>query len=235
MVFSRQYMGASRFFLGLCRQKFLAKTLVQRCGQLHYCIALFVLLLPLHALAEEENREEFVEIESIRYPVPEPWAGYRVEAKPLRPPALVKIPVQYTENGSSLYLLEEACSALVAMASDAEQEGVALRADSSYRSAWYQKKIFVRLMKEGRSFEDVARYVAPPGYSEHALGTVVDFSPSNWRFAKTPAYAWLKKHASRYGFYETLPQSPKRKTPWEAWHWRYLGNQEQKGQAAANN
>lgn len=226
MVFSEEYTGTSRFFFRLLPQQHTSKTLTQRCGQLFLLIPLFVFCLPHHSFAEKEGTEEFVEIEAVRYTVPEPWAGYRVKAKPLSPPALVKIPVQYTENGSSLYLLEEACSALVVMAADAEKDGIALRVDSSYRSAWYQKKIFVRLMEEGRSFEDVVRYVAPPGYSEHALGTVVDFSPSNWRFAKTPAYSWLKEHASRYGFYETLPQYPKRKTPWEAWHWRYLGEQE---------
>lgn len=226
MVFSKEESVSSRLFFRLYRQKVPTKRLVQRCGHLHLFIALFVFCLPNHLFAEEEGKKEFVEIGSVQYTVPKPWLGYRVEAKTLRPPALVKIPVQYTENGSSLYLLEEACSALVAMAANAEEAGVSLRVDSSYRSAWYQKKIFVRLMKEGRSFEDVVRFVAPPGYSEHALGTVVDFSPSNWRFAKTPAYAWLKEHASRYGFYETLPQYPKRKTPWEAWHWRYLGEQE---------
>lgn len=223
MLFTRNSIGSFRFFFGLFPQKLSTNALVPGWGQLHLIIALLLLCLPLHSSAEgEKGEDEFVEIEAIRYLVPEPWSGYRVEAKILKPPALVKIPVRYTENGSSLYILEEACSALVAMAADAEKEGITLRVDSSYRSAWYQKKIFIRLMKEGRSFEDVARYVAPPGYSEHALGTVVDFSPSNWRFAATPAYKWLQRHASRYGFYETLPQYPERKTPWEAWHWRYI-------------
>jgi D-alanyl-D-alanine carboxypeptidase len=78
-------------------------------------------------------------------------------------------------------------------------------------------------MAEGREFNDIVRYVAPPGYSEHALGTVVDFTPSNWRFAGTPAYNWLKNNAGRFGFFETLPESSKRETPWEAWHWKYIG------------
>jgi LAS superfamily LD-carboxypeptidase LdcB len=55
---------------------------------------------------------------------------------------------------------------------------------------------------------------------------VVDFAPSNWNFAGTPAYSWLQENANGFGFFETLPQYPQIKTPWEAWHWCYLGLEE---------
>ena len=173
--------------------------------------------------ANEPSLEEFVEINGVSYPIPSPWRGNKVEAKALTVPPLKKIPEKFSANNSQLFLLEEACLALTEMAEQAEKEGILLQADSSYRSSWYQKKIFIRMLEEGREFNDIIRYVAPPGYSEHALGTVVDFTPSNWRFAATPAYEWLQKNAERYGFFETLPQYPRIKTPWEAWHWQYLG------------
>ena len=164
--------------------------------------------------------EETVTIDGTTYPVPEAWIGQKLDAPPLKTPALVRIPHELTQDQTDIYILREAWDALVLMAEGARKDGVSLRVDSGYRSAWYQRKIFSNLMKKGRSFEDLVRYVAPPGYSEHMLGTVVDFSPGNWRFAKTPAYAWLREHAGEYGFSETYPKN-NRRHPWESWHWRY--------------
>lgn len=163
---------------------------------------------------------ETVIIDGTAYPVPEAWIGQKLDVPPLKIPALVRIPHGLTKDQADIYILREACAALVRMAAAAKEDGVELLVDSGYRSAWYQRKIFSRLMKKGRSFEDLVRYVAPPGYSEHMLGTVVDFSPGNWRFAETPAYAWLHTHAGEYGFSETYPRN-NRHHPWESWHWRY--------------
>ncbi len=183
-----------------------------------------VLLVPDTIFSEEiaEPLEEAVVINDVSYPIPSPWLGHKVDAKSLTVPPLMQIPIALTENESKLFLLEKACLALMKMAEQAGKDGIHFQIDSSYRSSWYQKKIFIRMMEEGREFNDIIRYVAPPGYSEHALGTVVDFTPSNWRFAGTPAYSWLQKNANSFGFFETLPQYPQIKTPWEAWHWRYL-------------
>ena len=169
---------------------------------------------------ETPTPEETVTIDGTTYPVPEAWIGRKLDAPPLKTPALVRIPNELTKDQADIYILQEACEALVRMAARAQEDGVSLLVDSGYRSAWYQRKIFINLMKKGRSFEDLVRYVAPPGYSEHMLGTVVDFSPGNWRFAKTPAYGWLREHAGEYGFSETYPEN-NRHHPWESWHWRY--------------
>jgi D-alanyl-D-alanine carboxypeptidase len=103
----------------------------------------------------------------------------------------------------------------------AEDDGVLLLVQSSYRSVRYQKKIFQRLFAKGRTYEDVVRYVAPPGYSEHSLGTVVDFYPSNWKFASTAQYQWLRNNGEKYHFSESYPENNKEMMPWEAWHWRW--------------
>ncbi len=75
------------------------------------------------------------------------------------------------------------------------------------------------MMAKGRTFDDIIRYVAPPGYSEHMLGNAVDFYPSNWRFAETPQHAWLLKNANDFGFFNTYSQYNTLHMPWEAWHW----------------
>ena len=184
-----------------------------------------ILFVPSTILGEdgEESVEEIVVINDVSYPVPSPWHGHKIAAETLTVPPLMQIPLNLTENESKLFLLDKACLALIQMAAAAEKAGVYFKIDSSYRSSWYQKKIFIRMMAEGREFNDIVRYVAPPGYSEHALGTVVDFTPSNWRFAGTPAYNWLNNNAGKFGFFETLPEYSKKKTPWEAWHWKYVG------------
>jgi len=163
---------------------------------------------------------EYVSIGGTLYPLPDAWQGEKLAARPLKRPELAAIPGELCYNGSHIYILRQARKALIEMAAGAKADGILLQVDSGYRSSWYQEQIFLRLMKKGRTYEDLIRFVAPPGYSEHMLGTAVDFSPGNWRFARTPAYQWLKDHAADYGFSETYPENNGRH-PWEAWHWRY--------------
>ena len=108
----------------------------------------------------------------------------------------------------------------------AEKDGISLKVESAYRSERYQKRIFKRMIAEGRSFDDIVRYVAPPGYSQHVLGTAVDFFPSNWRFADTEAYTWLRENAQRFGFEETYSRFNPMRIPWESWHWNFTGNKD---------
>lgn len=163
---------------------------------------------------------ETVTIEGVKYPVPKAWTGQGLEAHPLQKSELTRLPQKYSEGESNIYLLQEAGDAFVAMAKAAEKEDIHLVVNSGYRSAWYQRQIFIRRLEEGKNFEEIVKGVAPPGYSEHMLGTVVDFSPGNWRFASTPAYAWLRENAATYGFSESYPEN-NRLHPWESWHWRY--------------
>jgi len=172
---------------------------------------------------------ESVSIGGTLYPLPKAWQGEKLEAKPLKMPELAALPKELCQGGAHIYIRREARKALIEMAARAKEDGILLRVDSGYRSAWYQERIFVKLMKKGRTFQDLIRYVAPPGYSEHMLGTVVDFSPGNWRFARTPAYQWLQGHAGEYGFSETYPKNNQRH-PWEAWHWRFRPPPEKKEQ-----
>lgn len=165
---------------------------------------------------------ESVVIDGKEYIVPPQWQGRRIDAKPLAPPALTRIPLRMTYEGSSLYMLEAANKALQTMEAAAGDDQVRLVVHSAYRSAWYQRKIFKRYLSQGRTFDDIVRYVAPPGYSEHALGTTVDFYPSDWRFAQTAAYNWLKNNANRFHFYASYPQHGEPGLPWEAWHWRWI-------------
>ena len=164
------------------------------------------------------NGEEFL--------VPPPWAGNRLYAPEYTFESFKKIPVEFTVDNTNVYVLAEAQPHLVEMLQKAEEDGIELRVESGYRSVSYQKRIFKRMFDKGRTFEDIVRYVAPPGYSQHMIGTAVDFFPSNWRFAETPQYTWLQENADQFGFVETYSQFNAYKMPWEAWHWNYAGNDE---------
>ncbi len=191
-----------------------------------FCLLLAALSLsgPVFAWVPAATTAETVTIDGSQYPVPEPWQGRKMEGPSwLSVPPLVLVPKKFVENNGEIYLLPKAEKAFVAMAQQAKLDGILLVIDSAYRSAHYQRKVYQRQMKAGKTFEQVARYVAPPGYSEHMLGLAVDFSPSDWRFAKTPAYAWLKKHAAQFDFRETYPESRPDHQPWEPSHWRYIG------------
>jgi LAS superfamily LD-carboxypeptidase LdcB len=175
------------------------------------------------ATVEQEEHGETVVIDGQTYSIPAPWRGHSLRAPEFEYTDFRRIPETYTHEGSEIYILRSAHQPLVSMLEAAAGEGIPLRVESAYRSERYQKRIFRRMLDEGRTFADIVRYVAPPGYSEHMLGTAVDFFPSDWQFAATPAYTWLRENAHRFGFEETYSRDNPLAMPWEAWHWNFTG------------
>lgn len=71
------------------------------------------------------------------------------------------------------------------------------------------------------------RFSADQGYSEHQLGTTVDFTTVATQgaldgFDSTPAYAWLLANAYKYGFVLSYPENNAYYV-FEPWHWRFVG------------
>ncbi|NNK96961.1 MAG: M15 family metallopeptidase [Desulfobacterales bacterium] len=172
---------------------------------------------------QQTDTTETITLDGVLYEIPAPWAGHKLEAPTLTYDSFRKIPDAHTKEGSKIYVLAKAHDSLIKMLLQAEKDGVHLQAESGYRSENYQRKIFRRMLAKGRTFDDIVRYVAPPGYSQHMFGTAVDFYPSNWRFAKTPQYEWLEENAHLFHFEQTYPEFNKLQMPWEAWHWNYIG------------
>ncbi len=168
-----------------------------------------------------DEQQEIVVINGTTHNIPAQWIGKKVIAPELNYSDFRQIPVKYTHKGSKIYILATAHQPLVELLQAAEKEGITLQVESAYRSERYQKRIFKRMLDKGRTFDDIIRYVAPPGYSQHVLGTAVDFFPSNWRFADTPDYAWLRENGRLFGFEETYSQFNSMKMQWEAWHWNF--------------
>ena len=71
------------------------------------------------------------------------------------------------------------------------------------------------------------QFSADQGYSEHQLGTSVDFTTSNAgaifsKFQTEPAYRWLEDNAYKYGFALSYPEK-NIYYKFEPWHWRFVG------------
>ena len=130
----------------------------------------------------------------------------------------------YRLGRNDLALRRIAADALDRMAAAAAAEGVFFTAGSAYRSAAYQAQVYDREVKiYGQEAAD--RESAQPGKSQHQLGLIIDFSPIDDAFAKTPASQWLQHNAGRYGWSLSFPEGYEEVTGyrWESWHYRYVG------------
>ena len=134
-------------------------------------------------------------------------------------------------------------SSLNAMIAGAKADGITLMVCSSYRtkerSAYLYQKQVDQWLKNGYSQEEAekeaARWVAPPGTSEHHTGLAFDIvTPSyqklNHGFANTAAAKWMKAHAHEYGFILRFPEDKQDITgiTFEPWHFRYVGKENAK-------
>ena len=147
------------------------------------------------------------------------------------PPNLVEIPPEWIAPGFLSQLLrKEASEALVVMLRAARAEGHELRLRSAYRSYEEQTTTF-QFWIDQLGEEEARRVSAPPGHSEHQLGTTVDLTSASvgWQleqtFGQTPEGQWLAAHAHEYGFPLSYPQGAEEITgyTYEPWHFRYIG------------
>jgi D-alanyl-D-alanine carboxypeptidase len=123
---------------------------------------------------------------------------------------------------------------LAALAEAAAANGTPVRVISAYRSYRYQKKVF-RLEVRNHGRTHALSTVARPGHSEHQLGTAIDFGTANtsdypWGihdWAETPAGAWMKDNAWKYGFVMSYPAGDTSVTcyRYEPWHYRNVGRE----------
>lgn len=186
------------------------------------CLSATLFLVMLFAVSSAVACDHKVVIDSVEYGIHPRWCDKLIDSTYLAvPESLVLIPPQYCFEDSRIYVDRGARDAFVRMAEAAQSDSIDLIVDSGYRSARYQARIILARMAEGESFDDVIRYVAPPGYSEHETGRTVDIVPSDPSFARTDAYRWLVEHAAEFNYYETYPKDTTGQLPWESWHWTF--------------
>ena len=109
---------------------------------------------------------------------------------------------------------------------DAKADGIELFVFSAYRSFDEQKALkSTYTVTYGAGTANT--FSADQGYSEHQLGTTVDFITTGLGgqligFDKTAAYEWLLKNAYKYGFIISYPYNNGHYI-FEPWHWRFVG------------
>lgn len=131
--------------------------------------------------------------------------------------------------GRDQRMTPEAAAAWQRMRAHAEQDGVQLLVVSAYRSVEYQCALIQRKLDRGLKIADILRINAAPGYSEHHTGRAIDITspdsqPLELAFETTPAYAWLCRHAGRYGFTLSYPRDNPHGINYEPWHWAHKGS-----------
>lgn len=130
----------------------------------------------------------------------------------------------YLLNRNDLSLRIPVEKALQEMSSAAQNDGIVLLVSSTYRSYDYQAKLYDRNVRQlGKEVAD--RESAPPGASQHQLGTAVDFGSITDDFIYTKQGQWISENASKYGWSLSFPDGYEDVTGyrWECWHYRYLG------------
>jgi D-alanyl-D-alanine carboxypeptidase len=182
-------------------------------------------LPPADLVVEMPGWADSVTVGGERWAIPALWRGRRIGLSDQPPPAdLLPVPPELCAPRREPLLRAEAMFAFREMAAVAAGSGIELRVQSGYRSPSEQIDLIERRLAAGREFAEIIRGVAPPGYSEHMLGTTVDLALGG-DYANNPAYAWLVENAANFGFVETYPRDAPDGFPWEPWHWRYVGEE----------
>ena len=105
------------------------------------------------------------------------------------------------------HLRKPAYIALKAMDAAARLDGTNLVVASSYRSYDYQVEVWNRTVKsDGLAATEAS--VAPPGHSQHQLGTAVDFGPISEAFAQTKASQLAGDERAALRLFAVLPEGP---------------------------
>jgi D-alanyl-D-alanine carboxypeptidase len=157
------------------------------------------------------------------------------------PPGLIPIshylPVTVT-LGYPTQIREIAAEPLVEMISDMVSAGLEPTIISGYRS--YSSQAIAWKKWQDQHPERASIISAPPGHSEHQLGTTIDFGspelPSlvgdedivfHTNFYLTSEGIWLDQHAHEYGFVLSYPRETFELTGmyYEPWHYRFVGRE----------
>lgn len=142
------------------------------------------------------------------------------------PAALTQIPQAWVTDDHDEYFEKEAWPFLEDLLNDAKDDDIDLAITSAYRSFGTQAQLKSSYKLTYGSGANA--FSADQGYSEHQLGTTLDFvtkengNALSTSFASSKAGVWLKDNAYRYGFILSYPSNNKY-YQYEPWHWRFVG------------
>jgi len=142
------------------------------------------------------------------------------------PPRVTSIKDAYVyDPEKNLQIHKDVWPFLEDLLKEASGDGIDLQIVSAYRSFGTQaslKNNYVVTYGAGTANQ----FSADQGYSEHQLGTTIDFTTSELgagftKFSQTEAYQWLLDNAYKYGFVLSYPEGNTYYS-FEPWHWRFV-------------
>lgn len=145
----------------------------------------------------------------------------------LHPEASELVSAETGADGRQHLLVPAAARAWGSLREAAQADGVNVRIVSAFRSIERQAEIVRAKLARGQSIDEILRVSAPPGYSEHHTGRAVDVTtngvrPLELEFEHTEAFAWLSRHAGRFGFCMSYARENRYGYMYEPWHWCWL-------------
>ncbi len=128
--------------------------------------------------------------------------------------------------GREAWLEPNTAQAWQSMQAAAAAAGVTLWIVSAFRSIARQEEIVAAKLRRGLSWEQILKFSAYPGFSEHHTGTAIDLATPDCpdlveKFETTEAFRWLARHASGFGFALSYPRGNPHGIAYEPWHWRW--------------
>lgn len=129
----------------------------------------------------------------------------------------------------------------------AKEDGISLAIVSGYRTMERSRMLYANKVAEYRNMGydeasakvEAAKWVAPPGTSEHHSGLAMDIVSADYytkysdlveAFEKDKEAVWLKDNCARFGFILRFPKDKTEITGinFEPWHFRYVGEEHAK-------
>lgn len=142
------------------------------------------------------------------------------------PSKFKEIPAEYRyPEDKALHIHADVYPFLKNLMEAAEDDKIDLTIISAFRS--YTEQTSLKSNYTVTYGSGANTFSADQGYSEHQLGTTVDFSTKSLNgrldgFDTTPAYKWLTDNAYKYGFVLSYPEGNVY-YQYEPWHWRFVG------------
>ena len=137
-----------------------------------------------------------------------------------------------------------ASSAAKELVAAAKAAGYDMQLCSAYRTVEKSAELYERQVKQWLSYGydeatakvEAAKWVAPPGTSEHHTGLAMDLVSSDYwgqysdlehAYENFDSFKWMVSHCAEYGFILRYPKDKQDITgiTYEPWHYRYVGKE----------
>lgn len=141
--------------------------------------------------------------------------------------------IGHSRDGELTHLARpDAVHAFQRMAEAAKSHNIFFHIIWAYRDPALQREQFEEAKKKHGPRNGI-KWLAPPGFSEHQTGWVLDIgdlndpeADDNPLFERTAASKWLRQNAAQFDFELSFPPGNWQGVSYEPWHWRFVGTPE---------